>query len=72
MSGRSVSTPKGAEQAGLSALLLRSLDELAAAGNVEMACRLAGQACMVLRHSDRDAEHRFDTLLHRLARQLSW
>jgi hypothetical protein len=67
-----MSTPKSAEHAGLSTLLLKSLDELAAAGNVEMACRLAGQACMVLRRSDGDAEHRFNALLHRLARQLSW
>lgn len=67
-----MSAPEGAEQSGLSKLLLESLEELAAAGNVEMACRLAGQACMVLRRSDRDAEHRFNALLHRLARQLSW
>ncbi len=72
MSGQAPSAPERAEQAGLSALLLKSLEELAAAGNVEMACRLAGQACMVLRRSDCNAEHRFNALLHRLARRLAW
>ncbi len=66
------SAPEGADHAGLSALLLKSLEELAAAGNVEMACRLAGQACVTLRRGSSGAERRFDALLHRLARRLSW
>lgn len=38
----------------------KSLEELAAAGNVEMVCRIAGQARMVLRGSDHSGEHRFN------------
>ncbi len=72
MSGSARSAPELADQAGLSALLLKSLEELAAAGNVEMACRLAGQACVALRRADCGAERRFDALLHRLARRLAW
>jgi hypothetical protein len=53
-------------------ILLASLTELAAAGRVETACRLAGQACAALRRRDRKAEHRFNALLHRLSRQLTW
>lgn len=56
----------------LSAILLASLEELAAAGHVETACRLAGQAYVTLRRSDREAARRFDVLLHRLTRRLSW
>lgn len=56
----------------LAEILLRGLEELAAAGNVEAACRLAGQACVVLRQGDRRAEHRFNALLHRLTPRLNW
>ncbi len=56
----------------LSPVLLKSLEELAAAGNVEMACRLAGQACAILRRDNHGAERRFDVLLHRLTRRLAW
>jgi len=52
-------------------VLADSLQALAAAGDVEGACRLAGRACVVLRHDVR-AEHRFNALLHRLCRRLSW
>jgi hypothetical protein len=72
VSGPATSTPDPTDRADLSALLLESLEQLAAAGNVEMACRLADQACMVLRRGERGTEHRFDALLHRLARRLSW
>ncbi len=72
MSGAAPAAPDTTDRADLSALLLQSLEELAAAGNVEMACRLAGQACMVLRRRDQGTEHRFNALLHRLARRLSW
>lgn len=61
--------PPGAR---LAELLLRSLEELAAAGNVEAACRLAGEACAVLRREDQRAERRFNALLHRLTPRLSW
>lgn len=53
-------------------ILLTSLTALAAAGEVEQACRLAGQACVNLRVSDPAASRRFDVLLHRLTRKLSW
>jgi hypothetical protein len=53
-------------------VLLTSLTALAAAGEVEQACRLAGQACVMLRASDPAASRRFDVLLHRLTRQLDW
>ncbi len=72
MSAPDASVREMDHQARLSGLLLESLEALAAAGNVEMACRLAGHACAVLRRSDSGAEHRFNALLHRLARRLSW
>lgn len=53
-------------------ILLASLTALAAAGEVEQACRLAGQACVMLRASDPAASRRFDVLLHRLTRKLDW
>ncbi len=56
----------------LADLLLTSLEALAAEGQVDKACRLAGQACGVLRTRDPRAEHRFNALLHRLARRLDW
>lgn len=56
----------------LSEILLTSLTALAAAGDVEQACRLAGQACVMLRVSDPAASRRFDVLLHRLTRKLNW
>jgi hypothetical protein len=57
---------------GLSALLLDSLQALAAAGEVEAACRLAGRACVMLRHCDPRLARRFDVLLHRMTPKLSW
>ena len=53
-------------------LLITSIGELAAAGEVDAACRLAGQACVALRHSDEKAARRFDVLLHRLSPKLTW
>jgi hypothetical protein len=55
--------------ADLADLLLVSLRQLAAAGEVEAACRLAGQACALLRQNDARAAQRFNALLHRLTRQ---
>jgi hypothetical protein len=72
VSGPATSARDTGDRPDLSALLLKSLEELAAAGNVEMACRIAGQACMALRRNAPGAEHRFNALLHRLARRLSW
>lgn len=56
----------------LTEILLTSLNALAAAGEVETACRLAGQACVALRGGDQMAARRFDVLLHRLTPKLSW
>ncbi len=56
----------------LTEILLASLTSLAAAGEVEATCRLAGQAYMALRNTDRKAARRFDVLLHRLTAKLTW
>jgi hypothetical protein len=56
----------------LSEILLASITALATAGDVEKACRLAGQACVALRASDPAAARRFDVLLHRLTPKLTW
>lgn len=55
----------------LSEILLASLTSLAAAGEVEAACRLAGHACMALRSTDQSAARRFNALLHRLTPKLT-
>jgi hypothetical protein len=55
----------------LSEILLASLTSLAAAGEVEAACRLAGQAFMALRSTDQVAARCFDALLHRLTPKLT-
>jgi hypothetical protein len=54
--------------AGIADVLLDSLRQLAAAGENEAACRLAGQACAILRRDDARNWRRFNALLHRLAR----
>jgi hypothetical protein len=59
-------------QARMIEILLESITALAAAGEVERACRLAGQACVALRGSDPSASRRFDVLLHRLTPKLTW
>jgi hypothetical protein len=53
----------------LNDILIESLAALAAAGDAEAACRLAGRACAVYRHRDIPAWNRFNGLLHRLARK---
>jgi hypothetical protein len=54
----------------LAALLEEGLRRLADAGEVDPACRLAGQAHAALRHQNPAAAHRFNILLHRLTRRL--
>lgn len=61
-----------ASTARLAELLLASLTALAAAGEAEKACRLAGQACVALRGTDPARARRFDVLLHRLTPALTW
>ena len=72
----SVQTPDAAEALAaarrLSEILLESIGALAGAGEVETACRLAGQACVALRRTDATAARRFDVLLHRLTPKLTW
>lgn len=53
-------------------ILLESLAALAAGGDVERACRLAGRAYMALRQAEPSTARRFDVLLHRLTRLTGW
>lgn len=53
-------------------VLLASLATLAAAGEVDAACRLAGKAYAASRRIDPTAARRFDVLLHRLSTKLAW
>lgn len=57
--------------AGLTDLLLSSLEALAAAGQADAACRFAGQACAALRKDDPSGWRRFNALLHRLSRSVA-
>lgn len=54
--------------AGLIEVLLSSLEALAAAGQADAACRLAGRACAALRNKDPNGWRRFNALLHRLCK----
>lgn len=56
----------------LSEVLLATIATLADAGDVEGACRFAGQACVALRRTDPGLARRFDVLLHRLSSKLNW
>lgn len=56
----------------VSVVLLEGLRALADAGEVEAACRLAGRACVTLRHTRPSLARRFDVLLHRLTPKLKW
>jgi hypothetical protein len=53
-------------------ILLASLKAMADCGQTEAACRLAGRACVLLRHPRPDIARRFDVLLHRLTPKLIW
>ena len=69
----SISAPSaGWSPASVPEILFASVTALAAAGEVETACRLAGQACVALRATDHTAASRFDAFLHRLTPKLSW
>jgi hypothetical protein len=56
----------------LGEILLESLTVLAAAGELETACRLAGRAYVALRKCDPRGARRFDVLLHRMTPGLAW
>lgn len=60
-----------AETTLLTGVLLASLEALARAGEADTACRLAGQACAQLRHSDPAAWRRFNVFLHRMIKHVS-
>ena len=68
------STPRGgdAPAVDLALILLDSLSELTKAGNVETACKLAGLACVRLRHADPGLARHFDVFLHRQIKDLGW
>lgn len=57
-----------AERDALCHILLRGLKKLADAGDAETACRLAGEACALLRHHDMKQWKRFNGLLHGISR----
>lgn len=61
-----IDRPARTMPASLDRILLASLEALAAAGETDAACRLAGQACAALRQHDATAWRRFNALLHRL------
>lgn len=63
--------PRPTETTPLTGVLLTSLEALAAAGEADAACRLAGQACAELRHSDPAAWQRFNVFLHRMIKHVS-
>lgn len=52
----------------LAAILLMALQQLAAEGRVDEACRMAGRACAVLRQSDLMEWRKFNAFLHRVVR----
>lgn len=56
--------------AGLADLLVRGLTALAEAGETDAACRLAGQACALLRTGEPKEWRKFNVLLHRLTPRL--
>lgn len=57
--------------AGLAGILIAALEELAATGRADAACRLAGRACATLRNRDPQTWQRFNALLHRLSRHVA-
>ncbi len=57
--------------AGLVDILVLALEELAAAGQADAACRFAGRACATLRKKDSNGWQRFNILLHRLSRYVA-
>ncbi|AKJ67120.1 hypothetical protein PATSB16_07350 [Pandoraea thiooxydans] len=76
MSGQDARAPVQASPGecaeALCTLLLQSLAALAAADQVDTACRIAGQAHAVLRRDDGRQAQRFNSLLHRLTPRLDW
>jgi hypothetical protein len=57
-------------QPALIDILLASLKALVAVGQADTACRLAGEACAVLRGRDPAGWQKFDVFLHRAAKHV--
>lgn len=55
----------------LTDILLTSLEALAAAGQADTACHLAGKACAALRGRDPSGWQRFNVFLHRMIKRVS-
>lgn len=55
----------------LARVLIAGLEALAAAGQPDMACRLAGQACAVVRQSDPATWQRLNVFLHRMIKHVT-
>jgi len=67
-----LATPAAAhDNTALARVLITSLDALALAGQPDMACRLAGQACAVVRQSDPATWQRLNVFLHRMIKHVS-
>lgn len=59
------------DNTALARVLITSLDALAVAGQPDMACRLAGQACAVVRQSDPATWQRLNVFLHRMIKHVA-
>ena len=51
-------------------VLIAGLQALADAGEPDLACRLAGQACAAVRHDNPAAWHHLNVFLHRMIQRL--
>lgn len=60
-------TRGSAAETALQGLMIETLKALAAAGEDDLACRLAARACAIYRHGDARAWNRFNGVMHRLA-----
>jgi hypothetical protein len=69
-SGHAAQQPVVSPQDQVVLLLFDALQKLADAGEVDAACRIAGNACVILRHTAPRDERRFNALLHRLTPRL--
>jgi hypothetical protein len=59
------------DNTALARVLITSLDALAVAGQPDMACRLAGQACAAVRQSDPATWQRLNVFLHRMIKHVT-
>lgn len=55
----------------LTRILITGLGALATAGQPDLACRLAGQACAVVRTSDPVAWQRLNVFLHKMIKHVT-